>query len=166
MKFTLEHALILILSFALIYYVIQHRNLVKDVLSIPNKDHPELKRVKDQHSSNDVDCSKNGTFYDCNKNDKDILSYCGKNPNASWDDCWVTNLSTPVFSMDYTYKGDPITIKTGGDVWCNKQWFTNADRGAYIVSTSLCHFPFQEIPGSLGTEPEYGKVASWDDPPR
>ena len=49
MKLTLEHALILILAVALIYYIIQHKNLVKDVLSIPERDHPELKEVKKKH---------------------------------------------------------------------------------------------------------------------
>lgn len=43
MKFTLEHAIILILAIAVIYYVIQHSNLVKDVFRIPERDHPELK---------------------------------------------------------------------------------------------------------------------------
>ena len=51
MKFTLEHALILILSVALIYYVIQHRNLVKDIIDLPERDHPELKAVKDKHNT-------------------------------------------------------------------------------------------------------------------
>ena len=50
MKLTLEHAVILILAVALIYYVIQHENLVKDLFRIPDRDHPELKRVKDKHS--------------------------------------------------------------------------------------------------------------------
>ena len=49
MKLTLEHAIILILAVALIYYVVKHRNLVKDVLSIPERDHPELKEVKKKH---------------------------------------------------------------------------------------------------------------------
>ena len=49
MKFTLEHAIILILAIALIYYVIQHRNLLTDLLSIPDRDHPELKSVKGKH---------------------------------------------------------------------------------------------------------------------
>jgi len=49
MKFTLEHAIILILAIALIYYVIQHRNLLTDLFRIPDRDHPELKSVKDKH---------------------------------------------------------------------------------------------------------------------
>lgn len=53
MKFTLEHALILILAVAVIYYVIQHRNLLTDLSSIPDKDHPELKKVKLKHNQNE-----------------------------------------------------------------------------------------------------------------
>ena len=49
MKFTLEHALILILAIALIYYVVKHKNLLTDLSSIPDRDHPELKAVKDKH---------------------------------------------------------------------------------------------------------------------
>ena len=49
MKFTLEHALILILAVALIYYVIQHRNVLTDLFRIPDRDHPELKAVKEKH---------------------------------------------------------------------------------------------------------------------
>lgn len=50
MKFTLEHAIILILAIAVIYYVVQHSNLVKDIIDLPERDHPELKRVKDKHN--------------------------------------------------------------------------------------------------------------------
>jgi len=49
MKFTLEHALILILAVALIYYVVKHKNLLTDLVRIPERDHPELKAVKDKH---------------------------------------------------------------------------------------------------------------------
>lgn len=49
MKFTLEHALILILAIAVIYYIVQHRNLLIDLSSIPDRGHPELKAVKDKH---------------------------------------------------------------------------------------------------------------------
>jgi hypothetical protein len=49
MKFTLEHAIILILTVALIYYVVNHRNLLTDLFRIPDRGHPELKRVKEKH---------------------------------------------------------------------------------------------------------------------
>ena len=49
MKFTLEHAIIAVVSLALIYYMVQHRNLLTDLLRIPDRDHPELKSVKDKH---------------------------------------------------------------------------------------------------------------------
>ena len=49
MMFTLEHALILILALAVIYYVIQHRNVLTDLFRIPDRDHPELKAVKEKH---------------------------------------------------------------------------------------------------------------------
>ena len=49
MKLTVEHAIILILAIALIYYVVKHRNLVTDLVRIPDRDHPELKSVKDKH---------------------------------------------------------------------------------------------------------------------
>ena len=49
MKFTLEHAIILILAIALIYYVVKHRNLLTDLFRIPERGHPELKSVKDKH---------------------------------------------------------------------------------------------------------------------
>ena len=49
MKLTLEHAIILILALALIYYVVKHRNLLTDLVRIPDRDHPELKAVKDKH---------------------------------------------------------------------------------------------------------------------
>ena len=49
MKFTLEHAIILILDVALIYYMVQHKNLLTDLFRIPDRGHPELKAVKDKH---------------------------------------------------------------------------------------------------------------------
>ena len=49
MKFTLEHAIILILAVALIYYMVQHKNLLTDLFRIPDRGHPELKAVKDKH---------------------------------------------------------------------------------------------------------------------
>ena len=49
MKLTLEHAIILILALALIYYVVKHRNVLTDLFRIPDRDHPELKAVKDKH---------------------------------------------------------------------------------------------------------------------
>jgi hypothetical protein len=52
MKLTLEHAIIAVVALVLIYYMVQHRNLVKDVSSIPDRGHPELKGVKDKHVSN------------------------------------------------------------------------------------------------------------------
>ena len=48
MKLTLEHAIIAVVTLALIYYVIQYSNLVKDVFRIPDRDHPELKAVKEK----------------------------------------------------------------------------------------------------------------------
>ena len=50
MKLTLEHAIIAVVTLALIYYVIQYSNLVKDVFRIPDRDHPELKAVKEKHN--------------------------------------------------------------------------------------------------------------------
>ena len=49
MKLTLEHAIIGVLALALIYYVIQHRNVLTDLVRIPDRGHPELKAVKDKH---------------------------------------------------------------------------------------------------------------------
>lgn len=49
MKFTLEHAIIGLLALALIYYMVQHRNLLTDLFRIPDRGHPELKAVKDKH---------------------------------------------------------------------------------------------------------------------
>tara|TARA_B100001115_G_scaffold36556_1_gene26979 strand:- start:1293 stop:1535 length:243 start_codon:yes stop_codon:yes gene_type:complete len=56
MKLTLEYAIIGVVALALIYYMVKyrnvltmHRNLVKDVSSIPDRDHPELKAVKEKH---------------------------------------------------------------------------------------------------------------------
>ena len=49
MKFTLEHAVIAVVALALIYYMVKHRNLLADLVSIPDRDHPELKVVKDKH---------------------------------------------------------------------------------------------------------------------
>ena len=93
----------MILTIAVIYYVVQHRNLLR--FRIPDRGHPELKNVKNKHLSDDVDCSKKGsTFAECSTNDKDILSYCGENPNAGWDDCRVTKLRKPIKkSTEYTY---------------------------------------------------------------
>ena len=62
MMFTLEHALILILALAVIYYVIQHRNLLTDLLIIPDRDHPELKAVKGKHNYGSVEDNNNQTF--------------------------------------------------------------------------------------------------------
>jgi hypothetical protein len=49
MKLTLEHAIILILAVALIYYVVKHRNLVTDIIDLPDRGNPELKAVKEKH---------------------------------------------------------------------------------------------------------------------
>ena len=49
MKLTVEHAIILILAVALIYYMVRHRNLLTDLFRIPDRGHPELKAVKDKH---------------------------------------------------------------------------------------------------------------------
>ena len=46
MKFNLKHAIIAILTIALIYVVVQYRNIVTDLSSIPSRRHPELKAVK------------------------------------------------------------------------------------------------------------------------
>ena len=62
MMFTLEHALILILALAVIYYVIQHRNLLTDLLIIPDRDHPELKAVKGKHDYDKVENNNNEDF--------------------------------------------------------------------------------------------------------
>jgi len=51
MKLTLEHAIILILVVALIYYVYNHHDLLNDIVRIPDRDHPELKAVKDKHNA-------------------------------------------------------------------------------------------------------------------
>ena len=59
MKLTVEHAIIGVLALALIYFVVQHRNLLtktstllSDLFRIPDRDHPELKAVKDKHYLN------------------------------------------------------------------------------------------------------------------
>ena len=151
MKFTLEHALILILAIAVIYYIIQHRNLVKDVLSIPDRGHPELKRVKGKHSSDDIDCSKPDQTIDCvpvNKNGHvdvddsiDLLSYCGYNKNAGFDECDNVRLETPITNNHfYQYNDISTPIETGGDMWCNKQANTNSERRPDIQSTGICEF--------------------------
>ena len=49
MKLTFEHAILLILAVALIYYMVRHNNLLTDLFRIPDRDHPELKAVKDKH---------------------------------------------------------------------------------------------------------------------
>ena len=51
MKFTLEHSVIAVVALALIYYMIKHRNLLVDLVSIPDRDHPELKVVTRKHLS-------------------------------------------------------------------------------------------------------------------
>jgi hypothetical protein len=60
MKLTLEHALILILTIAVIYYVVQHRNLLTDLFRIPDRGHPELKVVKDKHTLEGKRCYGQG----------------------------------------------------------------------------------------------------------
>ena len=61
MKLTVEHAIIGVVALALIYYMVQYRNvltktstLLSDLFRIPDRDHPELKAVKDKHY---LDCS-------------------------------------------------------------------------------------------------------------
>ena len=49
MNVTVEHIVIAVVALALIYYVIQHRNLLTDLSRIPDRGHPELKAVKDKH---------------------------------------------------------------------------------------------------------------------
>jgi len=74
MMFTLEHALILILALAVIYYVIQHRNLLTDLSSIPDRDHPELKAVKGKHMNIFTDVWRfNDVTFKANCDDKQPL---------------------------------------------------------------------------------------------
>ena len=49
MNVTVEHAIIAVVTLALIYYMVQHRNLLTDLFRIPDRGHPELKAVKDKH---------------------------------------------------------------------------------------------------------------------
>jgi hypothetical protein len=157
MKFTLEHALILILAIAVIYYVVQHRNLVKDVLSIPNRDHPELKRMKEKHSSDDDDdCSKAGKTIHCVPvnskgeavNSEVLLSYCGYNPNAEFDECYDLKLETPITNNSfYHFDVGPLErdrhtmrVDNGGDMWCNKQLNWNTERKYEILHQNSCEF--------------------------
>ena len=46
----------------MIYYVIQHRNLLTDLLIIPDRDHPELKAVKGKHNYDRVEHNNNEDF--------------------------------------------------------------------------------------------------------
>ena len=62
MKLTLEHAIIAVVTLALIYYVIQYSNLVKDVFRIPDRDHPELKVVKEKHHDHVSRCMLPGDW--------------------------------------------------------------------------------------------------------
>lgn len=50
MKFTLERAFIFSLVISLVYYVVKHRNLIDDLFRIPDRDHLELKKVKEKHA--------------------------------------------------------------------------------------------------------------------
>ncbi len=50
MKLTLEHVLILILSVALIYYVYNHHDLLNDIVTLPDRDNPQIKKVKSKHA--------------------------------------------------------------------------------------------------------------------
>ena len=49
MKLTLEHAIIGLLALALIFYLFKYSDVRTDLLSIPDRGHPELKAVKDKH---------------------------------------------------------------------------------------------------------------------
>ena len=49
MKFTLEHVIIAVVALALIFYVFKYSDVRTDLLSIPDRGHPELKAVKDKH---------------------------------------------------------------------------------------------------------------------
>ena len=59
MKFTLEHAIIIVVALALLYYVVQHRNLLTDLSGIPDRDHSELKAVKEKHLFGGIECADN-----------------------------------------------------------------------------------------------------------
>ena len=51
MNVTVEHIVIAVVALALIYTIVQHRNLLTDLFRIPDRGHPELKVVKDKHKS-------------------------------------------------------------------------------------------------------------------
>ena len=54
MNVTVEHVVIAVVALALLYTIVQHRNLLTDLSGIPDRGHPELKAVKDKHKT---DCS-------------------------------------------------------------------------------------------------------------
>jgi len=49
MNFKVEHAIIAVLVLALLYYVISHRSLVRDLSFVPHDNNPQLKAVAKKH---------------------------------------------------------------------------------------------------------------------
>ena len=58
MNVTVEHVIIAVVALALLYTIVQHRNLLTDLSGIPDRDHSDLKAVKEKHLFGGKDCNK------------------------------------------------------------------------------------------------------------
>jgi len=51
MNLKVEHGIIAVLVLALLYYVYSHHSLLNDLSGVPHDNNPQLKVVKEKHSS-------------------------------------------------------------------------------------------------------------------
>ena len=50
MNFKVEHAIIAVLVLTILYYVMSHRSLLRDLRLVPHDNNPQLKSVKEKHN--------------------------------------------------------------------------------------------------------------------
>jgi hypothetical protein len=155
MKFTLERALIFILVISLVYYVVKHRNLVKDVLSIPDRDHPELKKVIEKHhiKSKNIYCphtkvpgkGKNGQWqipYDESVDpqvSKQDRKWYTLNWRSNGDDCKNLHFHDVVLSTDHLESEKAIKL-------LDKACKTTCEKHSWILSNDrICELDPESI---------------------
>ena len=62
MNLKVEYGIIAILSIAIIYYIFTHYSLLRDLSNVPHDNNPQLKKIKDKHTSK---CGPDGGFDLC-----------------------------------------------------------------------------------------------------
>lgn len=147
MNFTLEHALILILAIAVIYYVVQHRNIEGSIIGNTYKKHKEiLPLLEECTSGDDVNTTKCYDSRISKKSDKmdtqnyyednPFVYYC-RNPKAKWEDeCGVYS------NRPKDWNSNEVTDRTGNyfQIYDNGYYPTRKNISILLPGASFCAY--------------------------